>query len=127
MPARKLELAPDDPLFTEEDPFLLDYPGPDGKVRQFRLLDRANWPFSDPGDHTVTWVAEALIVQVVEEERDDFRKMLVSDIETNRVALESLGEIIKWIRETREAAEQGTLARSVGRPNTKARRPSSAS
>jgi hypothetical protein len=133
MPERRLELAPDVELFPEDDKLTLTIPGPDRKLHTFTCKDRAGLKQLDPGEAQVSWFVKQLIHQIVDEEAIEFGKMLTEGVESGLIpetqpdGTNTLAEMLKWVRDTRDAAEQGTLARSVGRGNTKARRPSSAS
>jgi hypothetical protein len=129
MPERTFDLAPDTPLF--EEPFVLKIPGEDRKIHVFNLKHRAGLKQIDPSDKQVTWFVEELTHNVVDEEQRSFRETIVGALESGALPEEqddgsnTLAEMLKWVRDTRQAAEEGTLARSVGRPSSSARKRSS--
>lgn len=130
MPDLKFQSPSDEPLFPEDDPLTITIPGARGAADgspeaggTFRCLDRANPPLEDDVDPTtkpVSYLVETLRLQVVPEERDDFEAALVVALRENRIMASELLEVGRWLGETREAAERGTLSRVVDRP-TKAR------
>lgn len=124
MPDFKFEPVPTERLFPEDDPLTLTLPG----VGTFELLDRANPPVEDhinPTERPVAYVLEVLAVQVVEHERDDFKREMVAAVKQNRVMVATLLDVARWITDQRQEAETAATARSVKRPTKGARRSTS--
>jgi hypothetical protein len=131
MPDFKFELAPDTPLFSDEDPLTVSIPDADRKMHTFRCRDRAGLKQIDPSDKQVTWFVAELTHNVVDEQQDEFHAMLVEGLESGLIpevqpdGTNTLAELLKGVRDEREKRERGEISRSVRRPTGAAKRRSS--
>lgn len=146
MPSQDFEVAPEEPLFTDEDPLTISLPGVKGAEAgspeaggKWRALDRANFPLEDGWENRqISYLVEAMRLQVCcdniecasgqntdcehDEARATFEASLVRNYELSRISITNIGDMMRWLQEEREKAEKGAVSRKVKRPTGGRRR-----
>lgn len=146
MPSQDFAVAPDEPLFTDEDPLTITIPGVKGAEAgtpdaggKWRALDRANFPLEDGWENRqISYLVEAMRLQVCcdnvecasgqntdcehDEARATFEAALVRAYELSRIGITAIGDIMRWLQDEREKAEKGAVSRKVKRPTGGRRR-----
>lgn len=146
MPSQDFAVAPDEPLFTDEDPLTITLPGVKGAPADspdaggtWRALDRANFPLEDGWENRqISYLVESMRLQVCcntlecasgqnpecehEEARATFEAALVRAYELSRISITNIGDVMRGLQDEREKAEKGAVSRKVKRPTGGRRR-----